>query len=254
MCLELPPDLMALGDAFLAEAATWLKHFGGGTHAPEDLPAVLPEVAKRDRALVGRLYKVARRFPAIKRMAVHPWLVAASAQLMGTDLASCCHFVNVRMDLPTEEKYLLPIHQDFPYIQGSLNALTWWIPFLDTPLELGPPSWIPGTHLLGPLPVREFDYEQTGASGGQSFHLADAAPFPESRFQHAPVARGEALVFSTLLIHRSEPNQGALARLNVQIRLDDALADESFQRNYPEGLYLGDRFAKSYPEHVRHDP
>jgi len=61
---------------------------------------------------------------------------------MGTPLVSCCTFVNVRIGLPTEEQYLTPFHQDFPYIQGSLNGITVWLPVFDTSLEMGPPAWL----------------------------------------------------------------------------------------------------------------
>ena len=62
---------------------------------------------------------------------------------------------------------------------------------------------------------------------------------------------GQALLFSTLLVHRSELNTTRRPRLNIQIRFDDALALESIERNYPEGLYLNDSFSSSYPEYVQ---
>ena len=172
---------------------------------------------------------------------------------MGTSLVSCCHFVNVRIDLPGKEKYLLPPHQDFPYIQGSLNGITWWIPVADTPLNIGPPSWISGSHKLGVLAVKEFDYASTGASGGRSFCITGEEQFKDSDYVCEPIAFGEGLVFSTLLLHRSERNRSQRARVTIQVRFDDALAKESFARNYPEGLYLGDSFNKTYPEYVNHD-
>ena len=248
--LALPESAVGLCREFLEEVSVWLKGMKGVESVPSELSTTLPAIAAQDRALVARLYKVARRLPSVKRLACDPWLTDVSAQLMGTALASCCHFVNVRMDLPGEEKYLLPPHQDFPYIQGSLNGITWWIPYAATPLPVGPPSWIPGSHKMGVLRVEEFDYASTGSSGGRSFRIVEAERFKDADFVQEPVAFGEALVFSTLLLHRSEPNSSHSARLNIQVRFDDALAQESFLRNYPEGLYLGDAFAKNYPEYV----
>jgi len=248
--VSLPTQLVEECERFLDEAATWLERMAGIAVDGYALPAVLPEIAVKDRALVGRLYKISRRFPSVKRLASNEWICDVSAQLMGTPLASCCHFVNVRMDLPGEEKYLLPPHQDFPYIQGSLNGVTWWIPFVATPLELGPPSWIAGSHKQGVLKVNAYDYEQTGRSGGRSFKIVGEDRFEHAQYRNEPVAFGEALILHTLVVHRSEINASKVARVNVQVRFDDALATESFSRNYPEGLYLGDAFGKSYPEYV----
>jgi ectoine hydroxylase-related dioxygenase (phytanoyl-CoA dioxygenase family) len=118
---------------------------------------------------------------------------------------------------------------------------------------LRPPSWISGSHKLGVLAVKEFDYSSTGASGGLSFRITGGKEYAESEYVHEEVLFGEGLVFSTLLLHKSEPNNSQVARVNVQVRFDDALARESFERNYPEGLYLGDSLSKTYPEHISHD-
>ena len=235
---------------FMQEVCTWLKVIGGIDVKPDDLPAQLPIIAAQNRTLVARLYKISRRFPAAKRLASDRWLAEVAAQLMGAPLVSCCHFVNIRIDLPGEEKYLLPPHQDFPYIQGSLNGVTWWIPFADTPVSVGPPSFILNSHKEGLLKVREIDYGSTGGSGGRSFELAELSRFENATYVHEAVNAGEGLVFNTLLLHRSEPNHSNLARINIQVRFDDPFASESYERNYPEGLYLGDSLAKTYPDCV----
>ncbi|MBM3811975.1 MAG: phytanoyl-CoA dioxygenase family protein [Acidimicrobiia bacterium] len=250
LTIPLPPSLRKLQSAYFQEVADWLKLVANISVSPNTIPETLPQIAAANRPLIAKLYKISRRFPSVKRMSVDPWLTKVSMQLMRTRLASACHFVNIRIDLPGEEKYLLPPHQDFPYIQGSLNALTWWIPFLDTSLEMGPPSWIPGSHRHGVQKVKYLDYEATGQSGGRSFEIVDLAQYRDNEYTRKPVRRGHALVFHTLLIHRSEHNHTDKARINIQIRFDDSTARESFDRNYPEGLYLGDAFSKSYPEYI----
>jgi hypothetical protein len=254
--LMLPCNQRSLLEGFRRECCIWLNRFGDINVEPEDLAAKLPEIALKDRQLVGKLYKVSRRFPSVKRLASDPWLAGISATLMNTSFAACCHFINNRIDLPGEDKYLLPPHQDFPYIQDSPNSVTWWIPYVDTPIETGPPTVIPGTHKLGILKVKEFDYESTGSlhSGGKSFLIADESPFEGMSFAPTPPLKfGEAMVFNTLLLHRSEPNNSSIARINTQLRFSDPLMQECFDKNYPEGLYLGDSFSKSYPEYVVHE-
>jgi hypothetical protein len=249
--LLLPLAQQNLLEDFLKECCVWLKNFSNLDLRPEELAARLPEIAIRDRKLVSRLYKVSRRFPSVKQLASDKWLAGVSARLMGTEFATCCHFINVRIDLPGEDKYLLPPHQDFPYIQDSPNGVTWWIPFVDTSIEMGPPTVIPGTHKLGILKVKEFDFEGADRSGAKSFGIADERSFDGMSYKSiAPVKFGETILLNSLLLHRSEPNNSSIARLNVQVRFGDPMLQDCFDRNYPEGLYLGEAFSKSYPEYV----
>lgn len=250
VCLiDLPSDVDFLRQKMIQEMSDWVTAISPETGAVQDLPDALVQLAKLDRSKVGKLYKVSRRFPAARQLACHPWLVALAQSVMGTRVVSCCTFVNVRIDLPEEERFLLPIHQDFPYIQGSLNGVTLWLPLFDTELRHGPPSWIKGSHKWGVLEVRE---ENSAGSGAKSFSIAKAKEIAAGhQFESANVMAGQALLFSTLLVHRSELNTTRRPRLNIQIRFDDALALESIERNYPEGLYLNDSFSSSYPEYVQ---
>jgi hypothetical protein len=251
VALPLPGDLDDARKGLIEEIRTWLAAVAGVICTTDDIPERVMALAKADRPLLGKLYKLSRRLPSARRIASHKWFVDVAAQVMPARLVSCCTFVNVRFDLPEEERYLTPIHQDFPYIQGSLNGITIWLPLFDTPVALGPPEWIPGSHRWGVLKVKESDLHQAGGSGAKSFEIADRKKIEsEANFVNQDVAAGEALVFSTLLVHRSCLNRTNRARLNIQIRFDDALAGESIQRNYPEGLYLGDAFTSVYPEYA----
>jgi len=249
--LKLPRHLDDRRSQLIEEIRIWLGAVAGIRSAARELPQRLSDMARANRPLLGKLYKLSRRLPSARRMASDNWFIDVAAQTMKTRLVSCCTFVNLRFDLPHEERFLTPIHQDFPYIQGSLNGITIWLPLFDTPVELGPPEWIAGSHRWGVLKVREFNLEQVNSSGAKSFELARQPEIArESTFTTAAVAAGEALLFSTLLVHRSSVNATGLARVNIQIRFDDALAPESIERNYPEGLYLGSTFSTAYPEYV----
>ena len=250
VCLiDLPPELAALRLQMIDEMRGWVHRVTPEIDTQLELPEALVQLAKLDRAKVGKLYKVSRRFPAARQFACHPWFVEFAKEMMGTTLVSCCTFVNLRIDLPEEERFLLPVHQDFPYIQGSLNGITIWVPLFDTYADQGPPAWIPGSHKWGVLKVVE---QASQGSGAKSFSILNGDSIVANhKFESPEVMAGQALLFSTLLVHRSELNTTRLPRLNLQIRFDDALAAESLQRNYPDGLYLNESFSSSYPEHVQ---
>jgi len=236
---------------FMHECCAFLRVLGMTDTTPATLPADLVTAARQDRALVGRLYKASRRFPSAKQLAAHPFFVDLAGQLMQTELVSCCHFVCVRIDLPTEDRYMTPAHQDFPYIQGSMNGITVWLPFSDLTVSHGIPSFVDGSHHWGMLRVHEYSLDEIGHNGGQSFALADDPRLRDAKYVRPnTVGKNEALVFHTLLLHRSEPNRSTEARITIQLRFDDLANKDSFRRNYPEGLYLNDRLEKTYPEYV----
>jgi hypothetical protein len=248
--IDLPPNIIELQQQFLRECCRWVGHFGKYECSSETFARDLIDIAQTDRSLVAKLYKVSRRFVSAKQLASEPYFVACAKTIMGTESVSCCHLVNVRFDLPGESKYSLESHQDFPYIQGSVNGITIWMPFFDISQEMGAPSWIPGSHRWGALKVREYSLGQVGGSGGKSFVIADTEHMEGKGFVKGVIKSHEALLFSTLLVHRSEPNISETARISIQVRFDDAYSQASFTRNYPEGLYLNNRLNEAYPELV----
>ena len=248
--LELPESLKIKINNFRLEVIDYIEGISGIKSDISSLEADLAEIGIKDRLLISRLYKISRRFFSSKAIACDPFFVSVAKTLMETKVVSCCNFVNVRIDLPSEDKFLLSAHQDFPYIQGSLNGITCWIPIFDTNLTLGPPSFVEGSHKTGIMNVCEYGSDQTGGSGGRSFKIADEGAMDKLDFVNEPVLFGEALLLNTLVVHRSEQNKSKKARVNIQIRFDDALSLDSYDKNYPEGLYLGDSFKKSYPEYV----
>ena len=251
----LPAEIHTLQQQFCQQTTNWLRHFSdppipANDLAADELAVELAQLGRRQRPLVGQLYKAARRFPATKQLACHPYFIACAQQLMNTELVSCCNFVSIRIDLPEESKYMVPPHQDFPYIQGSLNGITIWMPFTDISLDMGPPAWIAGSHATGMLPVRERSLADAGNVGAQIFEFADPPELADSDFRCQPITAQQALAFHTLLVHRSTPNQSDRARISIQLRFDDLANKESRQRNYPEGRYLDNLLADSYPEFV----
>jgi len=102
--IKLPADVIALKDEFLRDCCKFLKHWINFDSTPERLPYDLVELAKKDRAIIGKLYKVSKRFRASRQLSSHPFFINIAKQLMNTTLVSCFHLTIVRMDIPNEEK------------------------------------------------------------------------------------------------------------------------------------------------------
>jgi len=246
--LRLPLRVRDYQKEFLSEVQFYLDHFHPTVSPNKNVEKRLVDLASYDRNALGRLYKVSRRFPSVRKIASSNWGLKIAREFIESPLISCCNFVATRFDLPGETKYLTESHQDFPYIQGSVDGITIWIPFSDADENLGPPSFISGSHLSDMSKVIERGISKQ--NGTSSVESVDLAYWGLMRYERWSIEKGSALVMHTMLVHRSEPNMSDSCRLSLQIRFDNLLNEKSFQRNYPDGLYLGEKLSDSYPEFV----
>ena len=112
----------------------------------------------------------------------------------------------VRADMPNDDEWSFPPHQDAPYNPGSRNRITVWVPFQDTEIAEGALKIIPGVHWYTELP--------------QEKNLLVTPPIDED-YISVPVKLGQALVFSQFLIHKSGPNRSNTIRFSLQARYND---------------------------------
>ena len=246
--LQLPEEVLRISDSFLQEMNLYLNTHLGSNFSDQNMEHRLTSFAQHSREEIGKLYQVVRRFPSMKRLACHEWFVEVSKLLMETELVSCCNFVAARFDFPNELKYATAPHQDFPYIQGSTDGLTFWMPFVDVPFEVGAPSYVPGSHRKGPQIIIEKEIDHS--SGTNSVEAKDLDNWKRLNYEKIELQRNECLVFSTNLIHKSEPNLSDFCRITTQLRFDNLMDKISWSKGFPEGLYLGKKLSLSYPELV----
>jgi phytanoyl-CoA hydroxylase len=131
----------------------------------------------------------------------------------------------VRTDMPGDEQYMQPWHQDWRYGQGSVNAVTIWTPLRDVGVDDGTIDVMPGSHLFGYLENEELDNPRRFSIVDPRIERQDYLP-AELRF-------GESIVFSQMLVHRSGYNKSGLARVTVQQRFSDAAEPEFARRGFP---------------------
>jgi len=262
--ISLPPEITQLQNEFLSDCCLFLKKWANFQTTPERLPFDLVDLAKTNRGIIGKLYKVSKRFRSSRALSCHPFFTEIAKQLMNTPLISCYHLTIVRIDLPNEEKFLMPPHQDFPYIQGSMNGITLYLAFHDITPQHGIVSFKRGTHINGVIKVRETDsrlptqveYTAAGStsekirSSEKVCEIADMSKINNIKFEQDVLSKNEAFLFHTLLLHSSERNASNSARITMQIRFDDLFLEDSYKRNYPEGRSRDDLFSLNFSEFV----
>lgn len=132
-------------------------------------------------------------------------------------------FLNSKKTSTFFGNWKIPVHQDWRSIQGSLNSVVVWIPIVDCPIELGALQVIPGSHTDGLLPSEDDEWYA---------HVKDSS-YDENSFSSVPMEAGDALIFSTFLLHRSSTNTSNEIRYSFQIRFNDFSESTFIERQYP---------------------
>jgi ectoine hydroxylase-related dioxygenase (phytanoyl-CoA dioxygenase family) len=120
--------------------------------------------------------------------------------------------VPFRIDVPFETKELAFWHQDAFYVAGNDEELTVWIPMYDTAVQQGALQVMPGSHKNGRVP-------HTLSVGKKMLPCS----VYDSEIRYVEMKRGDALFFSSFLIHTSSLNISDEIRYSIQLRYTTGL-------------------------------
>ena len=210
------------------------------------------ELVQKDRQEGAYIYNACRQLLSIHALDVRPALVELSKKLIGSDFLSMSNVKMLRMDLPGEEKFLYPWHQDFPYVQDSDDALVYWFPIHDLVGNNGGLTCALGSHRQGVYPVVAPDAENKNRNRGLSIALADPeTPYRFPQFHLTKMAMGDVLVFNTLLLHTSVANDSDRPRWTIQLRHGNYRNERIVKKGWPGGNSLTSSFVTTHPEYVK---
>lgn len=208
------------------------------------------ELIEKDRELGGVIYRACRRLYPLHFLSVEPNLMKLSKLLMGTDYLSCTNLKAIRIDYPKDDKFLFDLHQDYPYIMDSQNALVYWFPLRSITKELGPLKVYPGTHKMGLQKVRNVDPDNENKNGAKTIEISDIDNLKKLPSTDVEVEFGSCIVFSTLLLHQSSKNISDDFRWTIQVRHGDFTHSDAINRSWPGGMIEGEKFHEKHPEYV----
>jgi hypothetical protein len=233
---------LVLAEGGLDPAASALARFDRG----------LDLLLGADRARVGRIYQAVRKLPSVYGLITAPRVWAVMRQLMQTRLPGIYPAgTGVRMDHPGEDLYLSPWHQEYPYNLSSDNAVTLWLPLVDVTERNGCLLVAPGSHRLGGLPVRVRDALNARRNANETLEIDGLeAALARHPAVSVPADTGDALVFHTFLLHRSQPNRSTATRWTLQARYFDFLNPTAIRHDWVGGMNEGVDFRRYHPELV----
>lgn len=109
-------------------------------------------------------------------------------------------------------------HQDWPSIQGSLDMITVWIPFMNITKDSYPLEVAPGSHKCGLL-------------DGHTDGSVTKVYYDNSAFIPLECSVGDIVFMSGFLVHRT--GLGVGFRIAASMRFDNAAEPTFIERNYP---------------------
>lgn len=115
-----------------------------------------------------------------------------------------------------------PAHQDWPSMQGSLNALVFWVALTKVTTSNYPVEVVPGSHLKGFI---------KGKVQANFYEIPDGS-FNEADFIDVLCEPGDAMVFSSFLVHRTAIKEKTGFRLAASFRFDDADEKQYISRGF----------------------
>lgn len=149
------------------------------------------------------------------------------SQTLGVTLAAwqtapVLHVMSERLRIPGGY-HGVDVHQDWPALQSSLDAVTVWIPLYDVDEGCFPLEVVPASHLRGLL------------RGRPSKHIYEIEPAELEGLQHVPLAvpRGGVALMSGFTVHRSGLQGGDRLRFAFSHRYENALEPSFVERGYP---------------------
>ena len=114
-------------------------------------------------------------------------------------------------------------HQDWRSMQGSLNSIVIWVPLMDINKDLGSLKILPKSHKNG-LKSGHFN---------QGFGFVELSEEEKKQLLTVEVKAGDALFFSSFLIHQSGENITNSPRWSSHFRFNDLSEITFVNRGYP---------------------
>jgi hypothetical protein len=142
------------------------------------------------------VYREVQRLQAFHSFAHHPALLGLVEAVLGEP--GLPHPAKIaRLSFPQNTAHTTPAHQDYPFIQGTAETFTTWIPLGDCPRELGGLEVNAGTHVEGIRPHH--------LSLGAGAMGIDPSSLP-NRWLTTDYKAGDVLLFHSHMVHRARPN------------------------------------------------
>lgn len=198
---------------------------GPGAVGEEDFTRGMFELFERDLQAFTNCGKHAQHLVSLHRLSLDERITAALREL-GVEFPCVSTrpvlYFNSQRLAKREVYWRLAPHQDWRSMQGSLDSIVVWVPLVDIDTSLGALEVIPGSHKWGLLDADIVD------GYGNLREPVDAA-----QAAAVEVEKGDALFFSSFLVHQSGRNTTGAIRWSCHFRYNNLYEPTFIERGFP---------------------
>jgi hypothetical protein len=173
--------------------------------------ANLIQLAREKDDIRRRLYEVAQQMPSLFRFSTQANFYNVVREL-GVAFPML-RTSQVRMDLPQDDRFLIPPHQEVKSIR-SPNMVFMITALVDIPANKGALRVSPGSFKLGPI--------APSTSDGEKYQFIPAEKYEQFPLLQAEMKTGESIVLNMYTIHGSAQNHTNEPRWSLIVRYEDA--------------------------------
>lgn len=212
----------------------------------KDFEAAMYKLFEIDLETFANCGKQAQHLISLHKLSLDPRIVERLSELGLTSPNISTRpvlYFNAERLARKEVYWRLSLHQDWRSMQGSLDSVVVWLPLVNINTSLGALEIIPGSHKWGLL-----DADIVDGYG----HLHDAVD--ESQLMSVEIEVGDALFFSSLLVHRSGTNVTDSIRWSCHFRYNNLHERTFVERGFPHPyLYQPQKelITPAFPDHAQ---
>ena len=198
----------------------------GAESSAETVHADLQTLFKHDLKTYLATLTLCAKLVSLYELHIHPavraFVEAIGLQVPVFQTAPVMHLMSKALKVPGGYQGF-GVHQDWPTLQGSLDTVTLWIPFIDVDENLFTMDIIPGSHKAGLLPYTRQN------------HIFEVDPehYREADFIPMVAKRGDIVFMSSFTIHRSSLRGDHRLRVSTSMRYENAAEPHFVDRRYP---------------------
>ena len=220
------------------------RRMGARLAGGEEFDEGLAEMAKTCREGASLVYDSVKKLPSYVQLATCEKHARVARQALRSSFVGFApRGYGIRLDHPSEDKFLTQLHQDYTSQLGSPKGVVFWSPLRKVTREAGPVVLYAGSHRMG---IQAIEKRGPGSYGLQ---LPNAGELRRRFPAAAPeVDVGDAVIMDYLLLHESSPNRSAQTRWAMISRYFDFTESVGAGYGWKGGLAEGNSFETVHPE------
>jgi ectoine hydroxylase-related dioxygenase (phytanoyl-CoA dioxygenase family) len=202
----------------------------------------------KNRQWGAHVYDAIKQIPAFMTLVAHPRNSELFEELRPQSIPGlAAGGYGIRIDIPGEERYRAPWHQEFPAQLRSADGVVFWSPLLALTQEMGPVEIAVGSHAEGFVPVHE-DGGDAGKTGAYALRLDDEQRRLSRYRRIAPLTEpGDLVLLDFLTLHQSGQNLAAHPRWTMQFRYFNFADPVGIDIDWKGSFAAGENFAAIMP-------